>query len=107
MKIFVDFNFCKGKKRQRTTDNGQQIFLLGFVGNMIFLFCNEYGSENIYIFAILKSGCSSVGRAKASQALGRGFEPRYPLFFLHVNYYQHHIQTTRNHILLDRLDRIL
>ena len=28
-----------------------------------------------------KCGCSSVGRAKASQALGRGFEPRHPLFF--------------------------
>ncbi len=33
------------------------------------------------IFLTLQNDCgnSSVGRAKASQALGRGFEPRFPL----------------------------
>jgi hypothetical protein len=31
---------------------------------------------------IISGGSSSVGRAKASQALGRGFEPRFPLFLL-------------------------
>ena len=32
-------------------------------------------------FALLKRGNSSVGRALASQAEGRGFEPRLPLIF--------------------------
>ena len=27
MENFIDFNFCKDKKSQRTTDNGQQTFL--------------------------------------------------------------------------------
>ena len=31
------------------------------------------------IFAAVKRECSSVGRASASQAEGRGFEPRYSL----------------------------
>ena len=31
------------------------------------------------IFAAVKCECSSVGRASASQAEGRGFEPRYSL----------------------------
>ena len=33
-----------------------------------------------YYFCSLKSGSSSVGRASASQAEGRGFETRFPLF---------------------------
>jgi hypothetical protein len=32
-------------------------------------------------------GCSSVGRAKASQALGRGFEPLHPLQIENANEY--------------------
>ncbi len=27
MENFIDFNFCKDNKSQRTTDNGQQTFL--------------------------------------------------------------------------------
>jgi hypothetical protein len=32
-----------------------------------------------------ESGSSSVGRATASQAVGREFETRFPLFFVFVN----------------------
>lgn len=44
-------------------------------------------SKLFFIFAFqyifyTKSGSSSVGRATAFQAVGRGFEPRLPLFFL-------------------------
>ena len=28
MENFIDFNFCKDNKSQRTTDNGQQTFLI-------------------------------------------------------------------------------
>ena len=28
MENFIDFNFCKDKKSQQTTDNGQQTFLI-------------------------------------------------------------------------------
>ena len=35
--------------------------------------------ETLYRAFILKSGSSSVGRASAFQAEGRGFEPRLPL----------------------------
>ncbi len=40
-------------------------------------YLDTVGTE-IYIWAVL-SGSSSVGRASASQAEGRGFDPRLPL----------------------------
>jgi hypothetical protein len=39
-------------------------------------------------FQIRICGSSSVGRATAFQAVGRGFEPRLPLFQLSVNSFQ-------------------
>jgi hypothetical protein len=38
--------------------------------------------EKISIFASLYRGSSSVGRASASQAEGRGFESRFPLLII-------------------------
>ena len=58
MKKIIDFFFCKSKE--------------------IFLFFMNVDMK-IFIPLPSKCGCSSVGRAKASQALGRGFEPRHPL----------------------------
>ena len=43
------------------------------------------------IFAPDKRECSSVGRASASQAEGRGFEPRYSLKIMGLRYAQPHI----------------
>ncbi len=37
------------------------------------------GKEKVFTFVAEKCGSSSVGRALASQAEGRGFEPRLPL----------------------------
>ena len=38
-----------------------------------------HNPENVCNFAVFFCGSSSVGRASASQAEGRGFEPRLPL----------------------------
>jgi hypothetical protein len=40
-----------------------------------------YPLPKLAIFEKNKSGSSSVGRATASQAVGREFEPRFPLYW--------------------------
>ena len=52
------------------------------IGSYIFTFPESGFRENAWLF-FLKSGISSVGRALASQAEGRGFESRIPLKISH------------------------
>lgn len=57
-----------------------------FIGR--YIYCNkgivylkfDNKIQLLYLYKAI-SGSSSVGRASASQAEGRGFEPRLPLFF--------------------------
>jgi hypothetical protein len=38
--------------------------------------------KRIYFFGVWQAGIAQLARAKAFQALGRGFESRFPLHFL-------------------------
>lgn len=59
-------------------------FQSGQMGQTVNLLTYVFGGSNpplpTFFKFVTKSGSSSVGRATAFQAVGRGFEPRLPLF---------------------------
>ena len=70
----------QSRGRRREGSGNRRPYLLGTKAIQIVKYGKRFNSSK----AIFRCGSSSVGRASAFQAEGRGFDPRFPLQFFGI-----------------------